>query len=262
MISINLIIGFNDACPSYLISNQGADAIGKIGELKMRVVVFGANGATGQEIVKQALAAGHNVVGAVRRPETLKHIEGVEIARINLADQETLEAAMQDADAVISALGHGGLKTSAKFTTLYSDSSRAFRAAMRAAGVKRILVLSSGGVVEDGAAPGFYTKLLRRYLINTYTDMARMETILEESSDLEWTSVRLTYLRKGPSKPFLVEEGKLGRGSFQIHITDAARFIVEELTERNWINAHPVLGYGKTSDSKDISSPTLRSVAA
>lgn len=211
----------------------------------MRIVVIGANGTTGQEIVTQALAAGHEVVGAVRRPETLSHIKGVEVAKIDLSDADTLAAAMQGADAVISALGHGGVGAAMKFTTLYSDATRTIRTAMRATGVKRIMVLSSGGTVDNDKAPGFYTKLLRRLLINTYTDMARMETILEESQDLEWTSVRLTYLRKGPSKPFLAQEGKLDRGNFQIHFTDAARFIVDELTAREWINAHPVLGYDK-----------------
>ncbi|MEM9669516.1 MAG: NAD(P)H-binding protein [Pseudomonadota bacterium] len=209
----------------------------------MRITVFGANGATGLEIVKQAVAAGHDVVGAVRRPDTLAELKGVEVRKIDLADQSSLEAAIKGSDVVISALGHGGLKASSKFTTLYSDSTKAFRMAMTATGAKRLIVLSSGGVVEDGAAPCFYTKLLRRYLINTYVDMARMETILEESKALEWTSVRLTYLQSGPSKPFLVEEGELGKGKFQINVIDAARFVVGELTERKWINGHPVLGY-------------------
>lgn len=209
----------------------------------MRIVVFGANGTTGQEIVKQAVAEGHDVVGAVRRPETLDHISDITVHKIDMSDPVTIEAAITGADAVISALGHGGVKAAAKFTTLYSDSARVIRSAMRAQGVKRLLVLSSGGTVEDDCAPWFYTKLLRRYLLNTYIDMARMETILEESEDLEWTSVRLTYLRDGPSKPFIVQEGKLGRGNFQIHFVDAARFVVEELTKREWIKAHPVLGY-------------------
>ncbi len=228
----------------------------------MRIVVFGANGATGQEIVKQALAAGHEVVGAVRRPNTLDHLPGVTIAKIDLANQASLEAALHGADVLVSALGHGGLTASAKYTTLYSDSIRAFRAAMRTTGVKRVMVLSSGGVVEDAAAPKFYTKLLRRYLINTYIDMARMETILEETPDLEWTRVRLTYLRPGPSKPFLVEDGTLGRGTFQIHIVDAARFVVDELTARNWINAHPVLGYAKAGRTASTASAGVTGAAA
>ena len=211
----------------------------------MKIVVIGANGNTGQEIVRQALRAGHEVVGAVRRPETLSHLEGVQVAKIDLADHASLVAAMQGADAVVSALGHGGLKASAQFTTLYSDATRAIRAAMRETGIARILVLSSGGTVDNDAAPSFYTKLIRRYLINTYLDMARMETILEESPDLDWTSVRLTFLRPGPSKPFLVEEGTLSRGTFQIHFADAARFVVEELEANRWVKARPVLGYDK-----------------
>ncbi|WP_170864136.1 NAD(P)-dependent oxidoreductase [Paracoccus sp. SM22M-07] len=217
----------------------------------MRIVVVGANGSVGQEIVTQALAAGHNVVGAVRRPETLSHIKGVEVAKIDLSNPETLTIAMQGADAVISALGHGGLGSSMKFTTLYSDATRAIRQAMRQTGVKRIMVLSSGGTVDNPNAPAFYSKFLRRLLINTYTDMARMEAILEESGDLDWTVVRLTYLLKGPSKPFLVEEGKLSRGNFKIHTCDAARFVVGELNERKWIKAHPVLGYEKGAEPRN-----------
>jgi putative NADH-flavin reductase len=209
----------------------------------MRVVIFGANGSTGQEIVKQALAAGHEVVGAVRRPQTLDHMAGIAVRKIDMSDEASLEMALDGADVVISALGHGSVKAASKFTSLYSDAVRALRKAMRVKGVKRIIVLSSGGTVEDAKAPWFYTKLLRRYLLNTYTDMARMETVLEESDDLEWTSVRLTYLRKGPSKPFIVQDGRIGRGNFQIHFVDAAQFIVEELADRQWLNRHPVLGY-------------------
>jgi putative NADH-flavin reductase len=154
---------------------------------------------------------------------------------------------MKGADVVISCLGHGGLSASAKPTTLYSDSTRAYCNAMRevGVGVKRIMVLSSGGTVQDNAAPWFYTKLLRPYLMNTFVDMARMETILEESSDLDWTVIRLTYLLKGPSKKVLAREGKLGGGNFKIHFEDAAKIIADEVEKKEWINKHPVLGYEK-----------------
>jgi NAD(P)H-binding len=109
--------------------------------------------------------------------------------------------------------------------------------------VPRIIVLSSGGVVEDLKAPGFYRALIRPYLINTYTDMCRMETILEETPDLEWTCVMLTYLLKGKRKEYIAKEGMIGTGNFKIHYVDAAKFIVQELAARKWINMHPVLGY-------------------
>jgi putative NADH-flavin reductase len=209
-----------------------------------KAVVFGANGSTGREVVKACQALGYDVVAAVRRPETISDLP-VRTAKVDIARHESLLAAMDGADVVVSCLGHGGLKASAQPTTLYSDSIRAYRAAMREAGIRRIMVLSSGGTVQDDAAPWFYTKLIRRYLLNTYLDMARMETILEESQDLEWTVVRLTYLLKGPSKPVIAAEGRIGRGNFKIHFVDAAQFIAKDITKRDWINKHVVIGYDK-----------------
>ncbi|MEO1243450.1 MAG: NAD(P)H-binding protein [Pseudomonadota bacterium] len=209
----------------------------------MRVAIFGANGSTGREVVNFCRQAGYDVVAAVRRPETMTDVDEIEVRKIDMEDHGSLVSALAGADALVSCLGHGSLSASKKFTDLYSTSTRSYLKAMREAGVGRIIVLSSGGVVEDKAAPWFYTKLLRRYLINTYVDMARMETILEEAGDVEWTAVRLTYLRDGDSKHFLAKEGRVGKGNFQIHFADAGRFIADELTKREWINAHPVLGY-------------------
>mmetsp|Transcript_39235 Transcript_39235/g.95964 ORF Transcript_39235/g.95964 Transcript_39235/m.95964 type:complete len:210 (+) Transcript_39235:41-670(+) len=209
----------------------------------MKVVVFGANGATGREILKSALGAGYEVIAAVRRPETVQDVSGLSrVATISFDDPKSVSNALTGCDAVIVAIGHGGLKASAQPTTLYSDSIRTIRGAMREQGVRRITVLSSGGTVQDPAAPWFYTKLIRRYLINTYLDMARMETILEES-DLEWTAIRLTFLKKGKSMKVIAREGRLGGGRFEIHYQDAAAFIVKDLKNKSWINKHPVLGY-------------------
>ncbi|MGL4743647.1 MAG: NAD(P)-dependent oxidoreductase [Dermatophilaceae bacterium] len=207
------------------------------------VAVLGANGATGSEVVTACRARGYDVVAAVRRPETITEV--VRTARIDLSDHDSLVAALSGADVVVSCLGHGGLKDSAKPTTLYSDSTRALRAAMRETGTRRIIVLSSAGTVQDDMAPWFYTKLLRRYLINNYLDAARMETILEESPDIEWTVVRLTYLVKGESKELRVREGQVGGGNFTIHAVDVGRFIADEIQQREWLGMHPVLGYEK-----------------
>jgi hypothetical protein len=104
-------------------------------QCRMKIIVFGANGATGSEVVSQCKAAGHTVVCAVRRPETMKDVQGVEVAKIDFKSLPTLVAAMQGGDVVVSCIGHGGLTESGKFTTLFSESTRAYRAAMREAKV-------------------------------------------------------------------------------------------------------------------------------
>ena len=209
----------------------------------MRVVLFGANGDCGKEITSSCLSKGYTVVAAVRRPEEIPAQDNLVVKKIDLSDPQSLQDAIKDADVIISALGTGGLKAARQATTLYKDATRAIRSAMRICNVKRIIVLSSGGVDEEAAAPWFYNNLIRRYLMNTYIDMGRMETILEESNDLEWTSVRLTYLLNGPSKEYLVQDRTLDRGNFKIHFVDVGKFVAQEIEERKWIGKMPVLGY-------------------
>lgn len=211
----------------------------------MQITVFGANGDTGSEIVKFLIESGHRVVCAVRRPETITTGPNKLVAKIDLTDHASLLCAMRGSSAVISALGTGGIKKARQPTTLYSDATRAIRAAMRELGLKRIVVLSSSGVDEEDAAPWFYNALLRRYIMNSYIDMARMETILEESPDLDWTVVRLTYLVKHDSKPFLAQDGELDKGNFKIGYVDAGKFVAKEVVANEWVHKHPVLGYDK-----------------
>lgn len=114
---------------------------------------------------------------------------------------------------------------------------------MRAAGLRRLIVLSCDGVDDDAESSRLLTNLRRRLGMNRYLDMARMETILEETDDLEWTIVRLTTLVDVRSRPYLVEDRTLDKGSFKISYTDAADFIVKELETNRWLRKFPVIGY-------------------
>src|SRR5207248_8983069 len=72
----------------------------------MKLFVIGATGRTGREIFKQALARGHHVTAFVRSPEsiTLKN-ERLTVLKGNAMDENQLFNAMQNHDAVLSALG-------------------------------------------------------------------------------------------------------------------------------------------------------------
>lgn len=197
-----------------------------------------------REILKACKARGHTVVAAVRRPESICEYEDVIVKKIDLLDQDSIVEAVSGSDAVISALGSGGgLKEARKKTTVYSDSIRVLRAAMRQCNVTRIIVLSSSGVEDEEAAPKFYSLLIRRYLINTYLDMVKMETILEESEDLDWTCVRLTYLIPGENKEYIVENKILDKGNFKISFADSGDFVAREVSEDKWIKKYPTLSY-------------------
>jgi uncharacterized protein YbjT (DUF2867 family) len=106
----------------------------------MRIVVFGANGPTGHQLLDQALAAGHQVVAVTRRPDTMPARDGLTVAGADVADVEAVSAAVAGADAVLSTLG---VPFSRRPITVYSTGARTIIAAMREHGVRR-LVRESG----------------------------------------------------------------------------------------------------------------------
>ena len=70
----------------------------------MKVLVVGATGQLGLEIVKEAQKAGHTVTAMVRS-STAQFPEGVRTVQGDVLRPETLAQAVVDQDAVISSLG-------------------------------------------------------------------------------------------------------------------------------------------------------------
>lgn len=68
----------------------------------MKLTVFGATGGVGQEIVRQALGAGHQVTAVVRDPARLTVTgPGLDVFRADLADAEAVRPAVAGRDAEI-----------------------------------------------------------------------------------------------------------------------------------------------------------------
>ncbi|MFL6597838.1 MAG: NAD(P)-dependent oxidoreductase [Chthoniobacterales bacterium] len=107
----------------------------------MKLFVIGATGRTGQEIVQQALARGHQVTAFVRSPENITaKSERLTVLKGNVLDENQLFNAMQNHDAVISTLGP---RQVFKPSSMLHDSALATTRAMDRAGVKRLVVLSA-----------------------------------------------------------------------------------------------------------------------
>ncbi len=77
----------------------------------MKILLIGATGGTGKEILTRLLAAGHTVTALVRRPEVIptKH-EHLVLIQGDVLNSELVNRAVQGQDAVISAFGPRSLK--------------------------------------------------------------------------------------------------------------------------------------------------------
>jgi hypothetical protein len=113
----------------------------------MNVLVFGASGGTGRELVKQALAQGHSVTAFVRDPTRFesKHAN-LKVVQGDVADYESVERAVQNQDAAICAPGSS---TPLKRDPTLIDGVRHIIEAMEHAGGQRFIYLSFLGV-RDG----------------------------------------------------------------------------------------------------------------
>lgn len=202
----------------------------------MRILIFGATGGTGRQLVEQALAQGHTVTAFARDPAkvTIKH-PNLRVAQGNMLQPATVEAAVAGQDAVLSALGvripvlawiaitiacqlvhHvvplgrdanlaieiGGpllaLLVLFRKTTALSEGTRNIVQTMEKLGVKRFVCESSLGVGDSKWRLGWLFNLLvwPLFLRSVFADKARQEGIIRETS-LEWTIVRPTALTNG-----------------------------------------------------------------
>ncbi|MHC5259641.1 NAD(P)-dependent oxidoreductase [Streptomyces sp. UC4497] len=164
----------------------------------MKLTVFGATGGIGQEIVKQALAAGHEVTAVVRDPARLTVSgERLEVVRGDLKDPESLRPAVAGRDAVLSGLG-ARRRADAGIAT---ELTRSVLKAMEAEGVRRLLVVSAGPVGPEPAdsplVDRVMLKMIGAILKGVYVDLAAMEAELARSAT-DWTSVRPPRLQDKP----------------------------------------------------------------
>jgi putative NADH-flavin reductase len=149
--------------------------------------------------VQQALDEGNFVTAIARDPSKLNITHPhLKIIRGDVLQLQSFIDAMQDQDAVVSALGSDDTKP----TMLYSEGVQNIISAMQKYSVKRILCISASAVETSPKLNVFIqlaTKILQCILKNPYRDILRMEQLLKQT-DLEWTVVRPPRLTNGELK--------------------------------------------------------------
>jgi putative NADH-flavin reductase len=211
------------------------------GEVRpMKVLIVGATGGTGRELVAQALERGHHVTALVRNPAGLaiRHPR-LRIVCGNVLDAASLEEAMRGQEAVVSALGH---KRFFRPTRILSEGTRNLLAAMEAAGVNRFVCETALGIGQSAGRMGvYYTLFVIPVILPFYFwDKARQERVIAQSR-VNWIIARPGALTDGP------RGGKYRRGAgigsvlwtVRISRADVADFMLNQLTEDTYLRAAP-----------------------
>ncbi len=162
----------------------------------MKLVVVGGTGATGRQIIKQGLDKGHLITALVRKPEKLKiDHRNLTICQGDVLKPESLVAAFNGHDAVISALGHK------KFfikTNILSKGTENIIAAMKQNNIRRFVCITALGINDSRFKLGLYYTLfvIPFILLFYFLDKEKQERLIQ-TSDLDWTLVRPAQLTNG-----------------------------------------------------------------
>ena len=200
----------------------------------MRVALFGATGATGQETLARWLANGWTVNALARDPAKLAVQEGLVIQQGTIADTRAIAATLAHTDVIISCLGNFNRKPN----TELSDGTALIVQEAKAQGITRSIWVTSIGCGDSWPRMSslIFKHLIVRGLAKAiWADKDRQEEQIKASGS-GWTIARPGSLRNEPaSGAYTVDEGQ-GRLPRKMPISrgDVADFLIHAAADQSW----------------------------
>ena len=209
----------------------------------MNLLIFGATGGTGRQLVTQALAQGHTVNAFVRQPA------GLQLSHANLwvmqgdvLDYVAVQRAVPGHDAVLSALGAPGNQKG----TLRSTGTRHILQAMEESNVRRFICLTTLGMGDSKVAlPWVYTYLLvPLFLRRAFADSEIQEDYIRQSH-ADWTIARPAALTDGPPTGHYQHGFPATTKGLRMKISraDVAGFMLRQLHDPTYLRQAASLSY-------------------
>jgi putative NADH-flavin reductase len=201
----------------------------------MKLLIFGASGATGIHLVEQALTGGHEVTAFVRDERKLS-ISHPKLSQIqgNVGDAKSVQKAVAGQDAVFSALGAHRVY---QFDPIVVNGLTYIINAMSDLKVKRLIYLSTMAVEATRGQAGFVIRALAPTLLRYEIRGHEIREKIIQDSSLQWTIVRAPILTNGRLTETYRTESNLHSKQFATKLSraDVAHCMLAQLNQGYFI---------------------------
>ena len=197
----------------------------------MKIVLTGAFGNLGAEILKALVKAGHEVVAADLKESTVASCEGkYTFLQIDATNPETMKGMCDGADMVISTVGLTGASTKVTAYDIDLNGNLNILKEAKAAGVKKFNYISVISCDEPGAdkVPMLHAK----YLFEEELKKSGLEYIIHRPTGYFYDIAKVfkPYVDKGEMQ---LLKGFGGVKANVIDCPDFAQFIIDTMNETN-----------------------------
>jgi putative NADH-flavin reductase len=216
----------------------------------MKAVLIGASGFVGASILNELLSRGHEVTAIVRHADKVAAgNDKLKVKAIDVLNTDELAAAIEGADAVISAYNAGW--TNPNLYHDFIEGSESIQKAVKASGVKRLIVVGGAGSLEiDGHQLVDEPDFPEAYKAGATAARDYLNTIKQEK-DLNWSffspaiemhpgidTGRTAQYRLGLDSPIFDEAGRSS-----LSVQDVAVVVVDELEQNKHQQRRFTAGY-------------------
>lgn len=204
-----------------------------------KIAILGANGKAGKSLVNEALEKGFQVKILTRNSTNMPITnENIETITGDARDFSSIQELLQGCGAVINAVGQPKNES-----YIFSTVTKHILKVMQEYKIKRYILISGGSLNVVGDQKGIINKmgakLFKLFLPKMMQDKYKELQILQ-SSDVDWTVVRLPFVVEGNGIG-TIKESLVDMPGIKIQNGDIAPFVIKQINSEVYVGKCPFI---------------------
>ncbi|ANC19548.1 MULTISPECIES: SDR family oxidoreductase [Bacillus] len=208
-------------------------------ETTNKIAILGANGKVGKFLINEALEQGFQVKILTRNSKNMPiNNENIEVIIGDARDFSSIQELLQGCRAVINAVGQPKNES-----YIFSTVTKHILKVMKEYEIKRYILISGGSINVVGDQKGIVNKmganLFKLFLPKMMQDKYKELQILQ-SSDVDWTVVRLPFVIEGNGIGN-IKESLVDMPGIKIQNGDIAPFVIKQINSGLYVGKCPFI---------------------